>query len=102
MSPVLEAIGRPLRDHGPRLLAGLDQPHDELLVLVWGPRFDREHALALWARFSHCHPDEAGLTLPAILTAADRFDGLDAAGQQRLRRLIQRHRTRNAPASALM
>ena len=102
MSPVLEAIGRPLRDHGARLLAGLEQPHDELLVLVWGPRFDREHALDLWARFSQHHPDEAGQTLPAILTAADRFDGLDAAGQQRLRRLIQRHRALNEAAAAVM
>ncbi len=102
MSPVLEAIGRPLRDHGAWLLAGLDEPHDELLALVWGPRFDREHALALWERYSRQRPDEAGPTLPAILSAADRYDGLDAAGQQRLRRLIQRHRTRNAGVGALM
>ena len=39
-----------LRAHAPALLAGADNPHDELLALVWGPRFDREHALDLMAR----------------------------------------------------
>jgi hypothetical protein len=92
MSPALQTIGQPLRDHGPALLAGVEDPHDELLALVWGPRFDREHALGLWARFSRRQPAEAVHTLPAILSVADRFDGMDTGAQQRLRRLIQRHR----------
>ncbi len=92
MSPALQAIGQPLRDHGPALLAEVDDPHDELLALVWGPRFDREHALGLWARFSRRQPAEAVHTLPAILSVADRFDGMDSEAQQRLRRLIQRYR----------
>ena len=92
MSPALQAIGQPLRVHGPALLAEVDDPHDELLALVWGPRFDREHALGLWARFSRRQPAEAVHTLPAILSVADRFDGMDTRAQQRLRRLIQRHR----------
>lgn len=92
MSPALQAIGQPLRDHGPALLAEVEDPHDELLALVWGPRFDREHALGLWARFSRRRPAEAVHTLPAILSVADRFDGLDTRTQQRLRRLILRHR----------
>ncbi len=92
MSPTLQVLGQPLRDHGPALLAGVDDPHDELLALVWGPRFDREHALELWARLSRRQPAEAVLTLPAILSAADRFDGMDTGAQQRLRRLILRHR----------
>jgi hypothetical protein len=95
MSPALQAIGQPLRDHGPALLADVDDPHDELLALVWGPRFDREHALGLWARFSRRQPAEAVHTLPAILSVADRFDGMDTRAQQRLRRLIQRHRALN-------
>ena len=92
MSPALQAIGQPLRDHGPALLAEVEDPHDELLALVWGPRFDREHALGLWARFSRRQPAAAVHTLPAILSVADRFDGLDTRAQQRLRRLILRHR----------
>jgi hypothetical protein len=96
MSPVLQPIAQRLRDHGPALLAGVDDPHDELLALVWGPRFDREHALGLWARLSRRQPTEALPALPAILSVADRFDGLDRGAQQRLRRLIVRHRTLGA------
>ncbi len=96
MSPVLQPIAQRLRDHGPALLAEVDDPHDELLALVWGPRFDREHALGLWARLSRRQPIEAVLTLPAILAVADRFDGLDRRAQQQLRRLIVKHRALNA------
>ena len=93
MSPVLQPIAQRLRDHGPALLAGVDDPHDELLALVWGPRFDREHALGLWARLSRRQPNDAVPALPAILSVADRFDGMDSRAQQRLRRLIVRHRS---------
>ncbi|MGE0348498.1 hypothetical protein [Hydrogenophaga sp.] len=96
MSPALEPIAQRLRDHGRALLADVDDPHDELLALVWGPRFDREHALGLWARLSRRQPAEALLTLPAILSVADRFDGMDRGGQQHLRRLIERHRALRA------
>ncbi len=33
-----------------------------------------------------------GPALPAILSVADRFDGLDRGAQHRLRRLVVRHR----------
>ncbi|MCW5652590.1 MAG: hypothetical protein KIT53_02480 [Hydrogenophaga sp.] len=102
MSMMLEPIGRPLREHGPALLAQADDPHDELLALVWGPRFDREHALGLWARLSRRQPAAAVLTLPAILSVADRFDALDRASQQRLRRLILRHRALSRPDGGAM
>lgn len=36
--------------------------------------------------------------LPALLSAADRFDALGAPVQQRLRRLIVRHQTLGAVA----
>lgn len=101
MSPVLQPIAQRLRDHGPALLAEVDDPHDELLALVWGPRFDRQHALGLWASLSRRQPSEALLTLPAILSVADRFDGLDARSQQRLRQLIQRHRTLSDAAASM-
>lgn len=80
------------RAHAPALLAGAEDPHAELLAMVWGPRFDRQHALDLWARLSHQKPAEALPVLPALLAAADRFDALGTPVQHRLRRLIVRHR----------
>lgn len=88
----LHRLACDLRAHGPVLLAGMPQPHDELLALVWGPRFDREHALGLLAR----QPAHAALALPALLQAADRFDALHAPAQRRLRQMILRHRARCA------
>lgn len=95
MSPTLAPIhqlAQGVRAHGPALLAGMDDPHDELMSLVWGPRFDREHALGLLAR----QPQTAAHTLPALLAAADHFDALHAPAQGRLRRLIVRHRALRA------
>jgi len=76
----------------PALLAGADDPHAELLAMVWGPRFDREHALGLWARLSQRQPAAALPVLPALLSVADHFDTLDSPVQHRVRRLILRHR----------
>ena len=84
----LHRLARDLRVHGPVLLAGVPQPHDELLTLVWGPRFDREHALGLVAS----QAPHAAQALPALLEAADRFDALHAPAQRRLRQMILRHR----------
>ena len=84
----LRQLTREVRVHGPALLGGVACPHDELMSLVWGPRFDREHALGLLAR-----QPSAGLSaLPALLAAADTFDALQVAAQRRLRELIRRHR----------
>ena len=77
-----------LRRHGPVLLTGVEQPHDELLTLVWGPHFDRVHALGLAAG----QPAHAAHLLPALVQAADCFDALHAPAQRRLRRMIVRHR----------
>ena len=95
MSPLWDPIHQlagQLREHGPTLLAGMPEPHDELMSLVWGSRFDREHALGLVAR----QPAHAALALPALLQAADRFDALHASAQRRLRQMILRHRVRCA------
>ena len=73
------------------LLGGLravEDPHAELLALVWGPRFDREHAQALLIR-EEAQPPGA---LKALMAAADRFDRLPAPRQQHLRELIAQHR----------
>ena len=77
----------------PALLAGSEDPHAELMALVWGPRFVREHALRLWAGLSRRQPVEALPVLPALLSVADRFDALTAPMQHRIRRLIARHRS---------
>lgn len=61
------------------------------MALVWGPRFDREHALWLWSRLSRHQPSAAAPVLAALLCAADCFDTLDAAAQRRVRDLILRH-----------
>ncbi|MBN9371082.1 hypothetical protein JNX00_11485 [Hydrogenophaga sp. YM1] len=96
MSPALQAIAHPLREHGPVLLADVNDPHDEVLALVWGPRFDREHAMWLWSRLSRRAPQQAVPVLPALMGAAERFDALDVPAQRRVRRLILRHRALRA------
>jgi hypothetical protein len=92
VADALRAIARQGRPHTAALLADADDPHAELLTLFWGPQFDREHALALWARASQRRPVEAAPLLTQLLAVGERFDALARADQQRLRRLILRHR----------
>lgn len=92
VADVIHAIARQGRPHTATLLADADDPHAELLTLFWGPQFDREHALALWARFSQQQPVEAVPLLPELLAVGDRFDALERTDKDRLRRLIVRHR----------
>lgn len=98
MSPATASL-RPLahqwRAHGPTLIGAAREPHIELLTLVWGPTFDREHAMDLLAR----QPNAATQSLPALLAAADQFDALGSAVQRRLRRMILRHRALTHPRS---
>lgn len=68
------------------LAAGTDDPAAEMLALVWGPRFDREHALALLARL----PRSQAALVEAIHAFAERFDALPAAKQQAVRSAILR------------
>jgi hypothetical protein len=95
MPPLLlpaHQLAQGVRACGPALLADSADPHAELLAMVWGPRFDREHAIALWTRLSQRQPQAAVPVLPLLWSAADRFDALAAPAQQRVRRLILRHR----------
>jgi hypothetical protein len=62
-------------------LAAREDGMTEVLALIWGPRFDREHACALVTG----QPPAAAQALRA---AADRFDDLRAHQQQRLRRRV--------------
>ena len=45
----IRCLAQSARAHASALLAGADDPHAELMALVWGPRFDREHAHSLLA-----------------------------------------------------
>ena len=89
----LQEFARCGRVHAPLLLEDSSDPHAELLAMVWGPRFDREHALALWAGLSQREPAQAMPVLPVLIGVADRFDALAAPLQHRLRRLILRHQS---------
>ena len=77
-----------------RLLASA--PAEDLLALVWGPRIDRQQALALLARAPALTDD----ALAACLDAADRYDALPAARQQRLRGRLARGLVDNAACPA--
>ena len=92
VADAIHAIARQGRPHTAALLADAEDPHAELLALFWGPRFDREHALALWARFSRRQPVQAVPLLPELLSVGERFDALERTEKDRLRRLIVRHR----------
>lgn len=92
VADAIHAIARQGRPYTAALLADAEDPHAELLALFWGPHFDREHALALWARCSQRQPVAAAPLLAELLSLGERFDALERAEQDRLRRLIVRHR----------
>ncbi len=80
MQPLFASV----RAHGAALLARSDEPAAELLAMVWGPRFDREHARQLAQATAH----DPLAWERALRQAADSFDGLPPPRQQRLRQLI--------------
>jgi hypothetical protein len=61
-----------------------DDPPGELMAMLWGPRFDREQAMALLVRW----PRAATTALHVMQQSADRWDALPAARQARLRRCL--------------
>lgn len=63
------------------LAAATDDPVTEMLALVWGPRFDREQALALLARL----PRADAALVHAVHAFGERFDALAPSGQRALR-----------------
>lgn len=93
MAPAtLSALAAPLRAYGAVVLEGYEEPHAEVMALVWGPRFDLEHALRLLER----RPGYVPQVLHDVQKAADLFDRLDYAERQRVRRLILRHGSRRS------
>jgi hypothetical protein len=102
MSPafaLVHDLTQQVRSYGPVLLATASDPHAELMAMVWGPRFDREHAMALWTGLHKHKAGTTGAVLQAMLSAADRFDLLATPTQNRLRLLILRHRALGHTAS---
>jgi hypothetical protein len=93
----LNVLTAPLRAYGAVLFEGYEEPHAEVMALVWGPRFDREHAHTLLER----RPGYVPQVLHTVQSAADQFDRLAAEEQRRVRQLILRHRSRwdNAQAT---
>lgn len=99
MSPTHQPVhhlARHVRHMAADLLSDMPELHDELMCLVWGPRFDREHALGLIAR----RPQASVHAASAMLAAADAFDAMQTTSQRRVRELIRKHRalaTTSAP-----
>jgi hypothetical protein len=85
------------RRHGPALLPAAEDPHAELLALVWGPRFDRTHA-AHWLGQAGLGAGGASRSRFALAQAASLFDQMPATQQQRLRRLILAHHAHSPQA----
>lgn len=70
-----------------RALADVSEdPAADLLALVWGPSFDRVHALDLLARL----PRADGTWAQALHAFGQRFDALPPAGQRMLRQRLLR------------
>lgn len=95
MATAPEAASRPIaslvRQHGSGWLAELPDPHEQWMTLLWGPRFDRDHARTLVNAAGAAAPRQRERLRDAMDAAAGRFDGLAAAEQQRLRELVLRH-----------
>ena len=77
-------------------LAGVSEdPAADVLALVWGPRFDRVHALSLLARL----PRADGAWVHALHTLGDRFDAMPPGAQGALRQQVL-HMADNAACRA--
>ena len=87
----LQPLFSSMRAHGPVLLASTTEPAAELLALVWGPRFDREHGRYLVQSVAHNLAHSRPALDHALDQAADTFDRLPAMRQQRLRQLLRHH-----------
>lgn len=82
---------RGLQEQAEPLVLEAEEPYAELLALVWGTQFDRLQARRLVKLVA---PPAAPGLWNTLQAAADDFDRLPGAGQQRLRRLIVRHQRR--------
>ncbi len=88
-----------VRAYIPHLMAVTPDPHAELMAMVWGTRFDRQHAMDLWAQLPPATALQAQPLWHALYALADRFDALATSRQHSLRRLILRHRAVSRAAS---
>ena len=62
-----------------------EDPREELLAMVWGPRFDREQATRLLLHWNRASTS----ALHVLHQAADRYDALKPHQQKRVRRLAR-------------
>ncbi|MDP2416448.1 MAG: hypothetical protein U1D36_09845 [Hydrogenophaga sp.] len=92
----VRAIVQQVQAVAPALLSATRDPHADLLTLIWGPQFDRQHAMNLWARLSQRQPAQAMPLLTVLLHVGEDFDRMDRGAQHWLRRLVLRHRARGA------
>jgi hypothetical protein len=95
----LRELQTEIRAHLPALMSVTPDPHAELMAMVWGSRFDRQHALDLWARLPSATAITAKAAWHTLSALADQFDGMAAAHQHSLRRSILRHRAISRVAS---
>jgi hypothetical protein len=65
------------------------EPQAELMALMWGPRFDRRHAMELLAHHPQCSALPPQTVAAWLAAAADRFDALPASAQARWRMQVR-------------
>jgi hypothetical protein len=86
----LNTLAAPLRTYGAVIFEGYEEPHAEILALLYGPHFDREHAQTLLER----RPGYVPQVLHTVKGSADQYDRLSPSDQLHLRKLVVRHRNR--------
>lgn len=87
-SPRWADLAQSVRALGSQWLQEQQQPHAELLAVVWGPVLDRAHARQLLAQ-AHEPVNEQ-----ALEQAAQHFNAMPPLRQQRLRRWLLRQHQR--------
>lgn len=100
LSHELRELSLQLREHTADLAISVADPHAEMMAMIWGTRFDRQHALELLARL----PAPTALSALPLYTALSRvancFDHAEPTTQQEWRRLVLRHRALSVTVSA--
>jgi hypothetical protein len=88
----LRELSHQLREHTTDLASSVADPHAEMMAMIWGTRFDRQHALELLAKLPASTALSAQPLYSALSRIADCFDHAEPTTQQEWRRLVLRHR----------
>lgn len=86
---LLVRVGERVREQQRALVGSTKDPRAELQALVAGPQFDRARALAIVEEKTQAI---RGKSPELIAAAADFYDSLDPAQQQKLRERLQKRR----------